>query len=56
MADDTRKDWEVVQEDVGKSVTERLHFLGGWLVRTIVESTTGPSAVSMVFIPKRDTA
>lgn len=49
--DDTRKDWTVIQEDTGRSRTDRLQVLGGHLLRTIVSNRAGdPVAVAMVFV------
>jgi hypothetical protein len=42
---ETRKDWEVIQEDVGISRTDRLRVLDGWLIRTVVTGV----GVAMVF-------
>ena len=47
---ETRRDWEVLQENVGESKTERLRIGGGWLFRTIVTLDEG-LAVAMVFVP-----
>jgi hypothetical protein len=46
MAEETRRDWEVVQENVGKDKTERLKVLHGWLYRVI----THQGSVSVVFV------
>ena len=51
---ETRRDWEVVQENVGESKTERLRVLGGWLFRTTIEREVGPVAVAMVFVPAKE--
>jgi hypothetical protein len=45
--DETRRDWEIVQQDVDESKTERLKVRNGWLYRTIVQG----SAVALVFVP-----
>jgi hypothetical protein len=42
---ETRRDWEVLQEDSGQSKTERLRIAGGWLYRT-----TTPAGVAMVHV------
>lgn len=44
---ETRRDWKVVQQDVGKSTTDRLRVLNGYLYRTVMEAT---GQVSMVFV------
>jgi hypothetical protein len=51
--EETMRDWNTVQEDLGKSITERIRIPNGSLYRTIVYHSqgTGPSAVSMVFVP-----
>jgi hypothetical protein len=49
MADDTLRDWELVQEDEGESKTERLKVSGGWLYRT----TLAAGAVALVYVPDR---
>lgn len=46
MADETRRDWETVQEDE-KLITQRLRVGGGWLYRVV--SINGE--VSVVFVP-----
>ena len=51
QAAETRRDWEILQEDIGISKTERLRIAGGWLVRTIIIVDGDPHAVAMVFIP-----
>jgi hypothetical protein len=43
---DTRRDWEVVQEDTGESKTDRLRVLDGYLYRTVMHN----GAVAMVFV------
>lgn len=43
---ETRKDWKVVQEDVGKSRTDRLRVMDGYLYRTVMEN----GQVAMVFV------
>ena len=43
---ETRRDWKVVQEDAGKSVTDRLRVMDGYLYRTILEN----GQVAMVFV------
>jgi hypothetical protein len=48
MAEETRKDWEVVQEDVNESKTERLKVAGGWLYRTVMQPE---KTVALVFVP-----
>jgi hypothetical protein len=50
MADETRKDWEVVQEDTDEfaSKTERLKVPGGWLYRTVMNPE---KTVALVFVP-----
>jgi hypothetical protein len=48
---ETRRDWEIVQENVGESKTERLRVLSGWLYRTTVFATTGAIGVAMVVVP-----
>ena len=45
MAEETRRDWEVVQENQTDK-TERLRVVGGWLYRT-----TTSSGVALVFVP-----
>lgn len=43
---DTRRDWEVVQEDTGESKTDRLRVLDGYLYRTVLQN----GSVAMVFV------
>ena len=43
---ETRRDWEVVQQDEGESKTERLRVRNGWLYRSTVEGV----GVAMVFV------
>lgn len=43
---ETRRDWQVVQEDVGKSKTDRLRVLDGYLYRVVMET----GQVSVVFV------
>jgi len=47
--EETRRDWETVQEDTN-IVTERLKIQNGWLYRVI--STSG--AVSVTFVPSKE--
>lgn len=42
----TRRDWSVVQDDPGKSTTDRLRVRDGWLYRTVVGGQ-----VAMVYVP-----
>lgn len=44
---ETKRDWEVVQEDTNVSKTERLRIANGWLYRTTVNG----QGVAMVFVP-----
>ena len=43
---ETRRDWQVVQQDVGKSVTDRLRVMDGYLYRVVMES----GQVAVVFV------
>jgi hypothetical protein len=47
--EETRRDWEEVQNNGDSDKTERLRVLSGWLYRSIVEGN-----VALVFIPGRD--
>lgn len=49
MAEETRRDWEVIQENATDR-TERLKVKNGWLYR-VVSSTGG---VAVVFVPGND--
>lgn len=44
---ETRRDWEVVQENVGQDKTERLRIISGWLYRTTVAGV----GVALVYVP-----
>ena len=44
MADDTRRDWEVIQKNA-TDVTERLKVANGWLYRT-----TTQQGVALVYV------
>jgi hypothetical protein len=46
---ETRRDWQIVQEDVGQSKTDRLKVADGYLYRTTVPS----AGVAMVFVADR---
>lgn len=48
--EETRKDWETVQEDAGGSgsTTQRLRVQQGWLYRTAMAN----GGVAMVFVPE----
>ncbi len=46
MAEETRRDWEVIQENLNDK-TERLKIVGGWLYRVI----TGDGGVAVAFVP-----
>jgi hypothetical protein len=46
-SDETRRDWDVVQENVGIDKTERLKIAKGWIYRT----TTAQGGVALVFVP-----
>ena len=52
--EETRRDWEVVQQDPD-STTARLWVASGWLYRTVIAgSATNPGSVrsvAMVFVP-----
>lgn len=43
---ETRRDWTVVQQDVGKSVTDRLRVMDGYIYRVVMES----GQISIVFV------
>jgi hypothetical protein len=43
---ETRRDWKVVQQDVGKSTTDRLRVMDGYLYRVVMDS----GQVAMVFV------
>lgn len=49
MPEETRRDWEVVQENES-DITERLRIVHGWLYRT----KTKTNLVAMVFVPSAD--
>jgi len=44
---ETRRDWEVLQENEGEDKTERLRIGSGWLFRT----TTATGGVALVYVP-----
>lgn len=50
---ETRRDWEVLQENVGQDKTERLRIGSGWLFRTTVQdkNTGAAAAVGLVYVP-----
>jgi hypothetical protein len=48
---ETKRDWETVQENVGKDKTERLKIHTGWLYR-VSNPTSG--AVAVTFVPDTD--
>lgn len=47
MADETRKDWDKVQEN-STDITERLKIVNGYLYRVMNKQT---GAVALVFVP-----
>lgn len=49
---ETRRDWKVVQQDVGKSVTDRLRVMDGYIYRVVMES----GQVSIVFVKDQKAA
>lgn len=47
---ETRRDWEVIQENVGLDKTERLKIVNGWLYRIV----TAHGSVAVTFVPSKD--
>lgn len=45
--EETRRDWEVIQQNVGDDKTERLKINNGWLYRC----TSSGGNVALVFVP-----
>lgn len=50
---ETRKDWDIVQEDVGKRRLERLKVLDGWMYQVTIFDSGKPISCALEFVKDR---